>query len=311
MDALCDVDCTAGEKHMFLGLRIDVDTLTGTRLGVPRLLSILKANDIRASIFFSMGPDNMGRHLWRLFRPAFFKKMLRSNAASLYGWEILLRGTAWPGPNIGERTVSMIRAAAEDGHEIGLHAWDHHAWQARIDRMDRNAVDYQIRRGFNLLTRILGTPPACSAAPSWKCNDMTLLCKTAFPFQYNSDCRGTRVFYPVVAGKTLSQPQIPTTLPTYDEVIGIRGITHDTYNQFILSKIIPGKLNVLTTHAEAEGMSLSPLFEDFIRMARSKGIVFGPLGQILKDAEPIEPGVVVPVGIEGREGWVGWGKYER
>ncbi|MFZ2631266.1 MAG: 4-deoxy-4-formamido-L-arabinose-phosphoundecaprenol deformylase [Desulfosalsimonadaceae bacterium] len=293
---------------MFLGLRIDVDTLTGTRLGVPRLLAVLKANGIRASFFFSVGPDNMGRHLWRLMRPDFLKKMVRTNAASLYGWDILLRGTAWPGPNIGERTSSIIRAAADDGHEIGLHAWDHHGWQARIDRMDRNAIGFQIRRGFDLLTRILGTPPVCSAAPSWKCNDITLLCKTAFPFQYNSDCRGTRVFYPVVAGSPLSQPQIPTTLPTYDEVIGKFGVNQDNYNAFILSRLIPGKLNVLTIHAEAEGMSLSLMFEDFIRMARSKGVVFGPLGQILKDAEPIEPGVIVAREIEGREGWVGIGE---
>lgn len=287
-----------------IGLRIDVDTFRGTKLGVPNLCRVLARHDINASFFFSVGPDNMGRHLWRLLRPAFLRKMLRTRASSLYGWDILLKGTFWPGPVIGEKLGKIIRSTSDAGHEVGLHAWDHHAWQTHLDTMDSDTIHRSLKRGVELLTRVLGRPPACSAVPAWKCNDLVLLEKDKFSFDYNSDCRGTSTFLPLVEGEQLSQPQIPVTLPTYDEVIGHNGVSNRNYNDYLLSLLEQEELNVLTIHAEVEGIAYLEMFDRFVKMAQSREASFISLGTQLKDSPPAGRAAIIAEEIPGRAGWI-------
>jgi len=289
---------------MKIGLRIDVDTYRGTKHGVANLCKILDKHSIKASFFFSVGPDNMGRNLWRLLRPSFLRKMLRTKASSLYGWDILMRGTFWHGPVIGKKLAGIIRSVSNEGHEIGLHAWDHHGWQAHLDTMDSIAIQRYFNRGVELLTRIIGRAPTCSAVPGWKCNNLVLLEKAKFPFNYNSDCRGESIFYPLIDGKELRQPQIPVTLPTYDELIGRRGISNSNYNESLLSFVDREKLNVLTIHAEVEGIVCLDMFENFINMAQSKGASFIPLGAFLSDSLTADRATIAAREIPGREGWV-------
>ena len=235
-----------------LGLRIDVDTFRGTSEGVPRLLETLAKHGIKGTFFFAVGPDNMGRHLWRLLKPRFLAKMLRSRAASLYGWDILFAGTMWPGRRIGARLGTVLRSVADAGHEVGLHAWDHHRWQAQALTLPPAELEREIARGVEAFTKAIGREPDCSAAAGWVCNERVLEAKEKFGFRYNSDCRGRDVFVPTVGGRALA-PQIPVTLPTYDEVIGRNGIGDANYNEWLLEQVRPGGLNVLTVHAEVEG----------------------------------------------------------
>jgi undecaprenyl phosphate-alpha-L-ara4FN deformylase len=288
-----------------LGLRVDVDTFRGTREGVPRLLETFAKHGVSATFFFTLGPDNMGRHLFRLLKPRFLMKMLRSRAASLYGWDVLVAGTLWPGKKIGAALGSTLRDTEDAGHEIGLHAWDHHRWQVSALTMDMQSLHDEIARGVDAFADALGRRPDCSAAAGWVSNERVLEAKEDFGFRYNSDCRGRSMFVPTVNGRQLA-PQVPVTLPTYDEAVGRDGVTNDNYNDWLLARIAPGAFNVLTVHAEVEGGACADMFDAFLSACAVRGIRPVPLRELLAAGGELETDEVALAPIAGREGDVGW-----
>jgi len=159
-------------------------------------------------------------------------------------------------------------------------------------------------RGVEELTAITGVPPTTSAAPGWRCTDAVLRAQAAFPFAYQSDCRGDTIFLPRIDGAAMARPQIPVTLPTYDEWIGRDGVTDANYNDRLLARLDPARLNVLTVHAEVEGVARHALFVDFLERARQQGWRFVPLSELLPDEAELPIAPVVAGEVPGREGTV-------
>ena len=92
-----------------LAIKIDVDTDRGTREGVPALAALLTRHQVPATFLFSLGPDNTGRAIRRIFRPGFFSKVSRTSVVSTYGLRTLMNGVVLPGPHIARKNRNVMK----------------------------------------------------------------------------------------------------------------------------------------------------------------------------------------------------------
>jgi undecaprenyl phosphate-alpha-L-ara4FN deformylase len=270
-------------RPRLLGLRVDVDTHDGMRDGVARLLDVLAAAGAGASFFFAMGPDRSGRALVNALRPRFVAKMLRTRAARLYGWRTLLSGTLLPSRPVASAFPALVRRVDRLGHETGVHAWDHRAWQDRIARFPAERVRSELDRGRESFIAIMGRSPACFAAPAWVTNDVALLHQERFGLLYASDCRGTEPFLPRIDGRSLRTPQIPATLPTLDEALGAECRDAPSFFTMIRERLRGGEWPVLTLHAELEGGPYAGDLAAFLDRLKDDGVRCLPLRELLGD----------------------------
>jgi undecaprenyl phosphate-alpha-L-ara4FN deformylase len=153
-----------------IAIKIDVDTERGTRLGVPKLVQLFKQFAIPATFLFSLGPDNTGRALKRIFRPGFLRKVSRTNVVGVYGLRTLLNGVLWPGPHIGQRCAPIMHQVAEAGYEVGIHCYDHIRWQDKLMSWSREQVFEEFQKACDEFRRIFSYAPLTAGAAGWQAN---------------------------------------------------------------------------------------------------------------------------------------------
>ena len=190
-----------------------------------------------------------------------------------YGWKTLLYGTLLPGPHIGSVRGCVMRAVRDAGFEVGLHSYDHVRWQDGVARADESWTEAEFERGVAAFTAVFGHPPDSHAAAGWQLNPHVLALESRYRFRYASDTRGKAPYLPEMHGVMGECAQLPTTLPTLDELIGVDGNSAEDAVNVLLAATAshPPMSHVFTLHAELEGQRLLPQFERLLTGWMSQG----------------------------------------
>ncbi len=221
-----------------------------------------------------------------MFRRGFLGKVRRTSVVEHYGIRTLLYGTLLPGPRIDVHAGAQMRAVRDAGFEVGVHCHDHVRWQDGVAIADAAWTRREFVRALEAFERVFGTPARSHAAAGWQINAGVLELEHEFSLAYASDSRGSEPFWPLMAGVAGQCIQMPTTLPTLDEMIGLDGRDAQAAAEEILRRSLGGATgtHVFTLHAELEGQKLLPQFEFLLRRWREAGIA-------LTSMQDLPPGI--------------------
>lgn len=291
-----------------LALKVDVDTDRGTRVGVPNLVADLEAVEAPACFLFSLGPDQTGRAITRVFRPGFFQKVSRTSVVQVYGVRTLLNGTLLPAPHIGRRNAGVMRAVQAAGFEVGIHCYNHYRWQDYVQTMSLAAVRNEFEAARAEFLRIFGHEARTAGAAGWQSNARSREVYEEAGLLYASDTRGGGPFFPRVEGKIFKTLEIPSTLPTFDELMGRPEYPDEKIVPHFLQLLRKDRANVFTLHAEIEGMGRRALFQQLLKACREAGVEFIRMDDLANEllanraALPVREQVMAS--IDGRSGVV-------
>lgn len=240
---------------MRIGLRISVATARGAVLAVPHLVALLKRHGAGATFYFNLGPDRRHRFL--------------------------------PAREVGARAKAGLATAREAGFEVGLYGWDPARWTHRMRPGAAPWIESALTRACEAFEHLVGEPPRTHAAPGWQTNRQVMRLTQRLGFHYAADTRGRLPYMPVCEAELALCPQLPTTLPTLDELIDGGDASRETAHETVLEAMAggDGANHVFALRAELGATTLAAAFERLLEAWRTRGCEIVALRTVFESLE--------------------------
>jgi undecaprenyl phosphate-alpha-L-ara4FN deformylase len=200
-----------------VAIRIDVDSARDIAL-LPELLELLKRRDIKGTFFIATGPDRLALNFFKhLAHPRGYTQFIRSRPLR-YGAHCLngiVRSTEV------EAAPEILQRVSEEGHELGLHGYDHFSWISKLSTMDEISIKKLIGTGMRALEGATQAKVKSFASPGFTVTSALLRAIDAFDFDYSSDFKSngpTSPFYPEIGSDKRAVIQVPVSMDSIGEL---------------------------------------------------------------------------------------------
>jgi peptidoglycan/xylan/chitin deacetylase (PgdA/CDA1 family) len=294
-----------------IGLRVDVDFEIGLTKGVPFLLDFFSRNGISATFYIAMGPDGFRRSRERMRSRGYVKRVLAFNPLKIisrFGPVYLARQAFGRGGNVGADHPEILKRIVAEGHELGVHGFDHFWWAENIWNCKADAIGREMERGLEVFRRAAGIEPRVWASPNWRCSQASLQAVDRRDFPYGADTRGRGPFLPVMNGWRAKTVQMPITLPCLHEVKAyLRTRGHRAIIREFMVRI-NDQFNVWCIHDYYEGILERKLFAALAHDLASEGYTLEPIRKLYAavDAQSVIACEVIKRALPGGRGEVSY-----
>jgi len=253
-----------------LALKVDINTYSGIKSGLPKILDTLSRKNLPASFYISFGPDRTGLTLLQMLRPRLFARMIRSYSVGRHDLKAAIYGLLKKPPMVGMAFPEILRLIKDIGHDVACHAWDNRIWQDWLPLMSRQYIKSWLTKMTTGYMETFGTMPEAFGAPGWRMDKRSLDIVGSFSFSHLSCTRAQEPFIFEENGLL----EIPSNLPCIKET-GVEGVADALKTR--VNTYIP---QVLPVHAETEGLTYLSQLESILDLARSLGYIFARVSDI-------------------------------
>ena len=254
-------------------LRVDLESNKGIRIGLPRILDLLKKFNFKASFYVVMNGES---DIFDIIR--YRKQFGGERKIKVFSIIEKIRILFFP-KDFVKKNEKILKRIIKENHELGIHGWKHRAWLRGFNKID---IKEHLILSKIKYEKLFKKEPTSFAAPGFKTNKKVIKLLGDLDFKIISDLPGNKpkkikkkiVNVPITINGKNNMPII--------EYLASKNLRDEKILKILKKKIKQKKLSTIYVHGLFECIKKIDLLEDLFRFIKKNKIKVKKLEEIKK-----------------------------